>query len=466
MKRMILTLGLTMAFVASFAQTSDDYIVKTKGARKSTAAAETVNPTAPEKKQNGATDFVGKNFQYYSLCDWQPGMKFMVVPEKYDLIVKTFCDENDKSVSTMTLRHQVMVYKGHTVSPEGRGRINFQCQGDGKTYYYEVPNGTFEDYCYSKTGVPTLAYLGDVDIAREKLMGKTLITKSPLYYEDTDNESDGARLVKFPLNREVTVRAIGVGTRSFPVKIIVEDEKGNEFYQNVALSKTNSGMRDEEFTMMDNARHAFYGSFGVLDDMMAVTGDYSDYIGKIVHTKYISGMLSKGDGRERTVRVPKMTTFVIDLITPQKNSEYVTLTLTEMESRRQYFKNIIFNSVGSTIDDIDSKKEDLFGYLFAMGEGVEKQTSQAARAAIRAGRVIAGMTEDEVQLAVGEPDRINDDGTGPYEWIYQRSNGKILIVKFGRNRIVTSYKTAQEKQQTQKKSGASWMNRAGTPLTQ
>ena len=101
-----------------------------------------------------------------------------------------------------------------------------------------------------------------------------------------------------------------------------------------------------------------------------------------------------------------------------------------------------------------------------MGEGVEKQTSQAARAAIRAGRVIAGMTEAEVQLAVGEPDRINDDGTGPYEWIYQRSNGKILIVKFGRNRIVTSYKTAQEKQQTQKKSGASWMNRAGTPLTQ
>ena len=448
---MILTLGLTLAFAVGNAQTIDDYIVKTKGVKKTTTVATpAVTATETETVQSEPMDFVGKNFKYYSLCDWQPGMKFMVMPEKYDLIVKTFTDASSgKEVSSMSLRHQIMVYQGHSVSSEGHARINFQCQGNGKTYYYEVPNGSFDDYCYSKTGVPTLAYLGDVDIAREKLIGKKLLTKTTVYYVDTDYDSDGSQAVKVPLNKEVTVRSVGVGTRNFPVKIIVEDEKGNEFFQNVAISRTNSGMRDEEFTN-DYVRNAFYGSFSVYDDMMALSGDISDYIGKIVHTKYVSGMITKGDGRERTVRVPKMTTFTIDLITPQPDSEYATLSLTEMESRRQYYKNVLFNVTGP-IDETNSKKDDYFAYVFAMGEGIARQTSQAARAAIRAGRVIAGMTEDEVQLALGEPDRVNNDGTGRYEWIYNRSKGKILIVQFGRNRIVTAYKTAQEKQQSAKK---------------
>jgi hypothetical protein len=455
MKRIILTMGLMLTFAVGYAQNAEDYIVKTKGVKKPTVTAPSVaNVAESEKKASEPTDFVGKNFKFYSLCDWKPGMKFMVMPEKYDLIVKTFCDAGTgKEVSSMTLRHQIMVYQGHSVSSEGHARINFQCQSDGKMYFYEVPNGTFDDYCYNKMGVPTLAYLGDVDIARDKLVGKKLITKSRIYYVDTDYDSDGCKEVKVDLNQEVTVRSVGVGTRSFPVKIIVEDAKGNEFFQNVALSKTNSGMRDDEF-VNDNVRHAFYGSFSVYDDMMTVSGDYASYIGKPLHTKYVTGMITKGDGRERTVRVPKMTTFVIDQITPQRDGGYVTLTLTEMESRRQYFKEIIFMTNEDVVENAQDK-EKYFGYLFAMGEGVDKKTSQAARAAIRAGRVIAGMTEDEVQLAVGEPDRTATDNSGRYDWIYTRSKGKLLIVQFGRNGLVQGYKTATDTKQPVKKTTSS-----------
>ena len=443
MKRLFLTMGLTLAFTIGYAQNPNDYIVKTRGAKKTEVVPMSVaNTSVAERTENEPTDFVGKNFKYYSLCDWKPGMKFMVLPEKYDLIVKTFCDASTgKEVSSMTLRYQIMVYEGHTVSSEGHARINFKCLGNDRMYYYEVLNGTFEDYCYNKMGVPTLAYLGDVDIAREKLVGKRLVTKSTIFYVDSDYESDGVKEVKVPMNQEVVVRRVGVGTRSFPVKIIVEDAKGNEFYQNVALSKTNCGMRDDEF-VMDNTRHAFYGSFGVLDDIMAVKGTYDDYIGKTVHTKYVTGMISKGDGRERTVRVPKLTTFIIDQITPLRGNE-VSLVLTENESRRQYFKDIIFNTEDYLIDSSESE-ENLFGYLFAMGEGAARQTSPAARAAIRAGRVIAGMSEDEVQLAVGEPDRIVADSEGRNDWIYLRSKGKLLIVHFDRTHLVTSYNTAMD----------------------
>ena len=473
MKRFFLTMGLTLVFMASYAQSAEDYIVKTKGVKKTTVAAPTANAAESEQQGSGPTDFVGKYFKYSSLCEWTPGMKFMVMPEKYDLIVKTFCDSvSGKEVSSMSLRHKILIYKGHSDSSEGRARIYFHCQDDNKTYYYEVPNGKFDDYCYNKMGVPTLAYLGDVDIARSKLIGKTLLTKSTVYYVDTDNESDGVSKVKVPMNKEVVVERVGVGTRSFPVKIIVADANGNEFFQNVAISKTNSGMRDDEF-VNDNVSHSFYGSFSVYDEVMAVSNNYDDYVGQLVYTKYVTGMISRGDGRERTVRVPKMTTFSIDIITPQKNSNTVILTLTEVESRRQYFKELIFSAHPDTVE-ASPNKDQYFGYIFAMGEGTAKETSQAARAAIRAGRVTAGMNEGEVQLAVGEPDEIKTYSSGNYDWIYQRSKGKKLIVQYGRDGIVTGYKTSPDGKQPAQKvtnarrsvsSGSSWQDRPGTPLT-
>ena len=61
------------------------------------------------------------------------------------------------------------------------------------------------------------------------------------------------------------------------------------------------------------------------------------------------------------------------------------------------------------------------------------------------------MTEDEVQLAVGEPDRTVADSQGRRDWIYLRSNGKLLIVHFDLNGLVKSYNTALDSKQTTKK---------------
>ena len=148
----------------------NSYIVKTRSAKKTavqTTTAEGV-AAAPEEEET-AKDFISQNFKFYSLCDWEEGMKFMVMPEKYDLIVKTFCDAGTgKEVSSMSLRHKIMIYKGRNESADGHSRMNFYCQDNGKMYYFEIPSGSFDDYCYGKLGVPTLAYLGDVDIAREK----------------------------------------------------------------------------------------------------------------------------------------------------------------------------------------------------------------------------------------------------------------------------------------------------------
>ena len=436
---MILTAGLSFLFGVVFAQTkSEDYLVKTKNVKKAVVSESTDSLSNQEAEEEKAHDFISENFRFYSLCDWKEGMRFMVMPEKYDMVVKTFHDPtlNGKEVSSMTLRHKIMVYKGHTESSDGHARVNFYCEDNGRNYYFEVPNGTFDDYCYSKFGIPTLAYLGDVDIAREKLIGKTMFTRTDKYCIDTEYDGEGFQEITVTPNEPVTVTAVGVGTRSFPVKIIVEDKNGKEFFQNVAISKTNSGMRDNEF-IMDNTKHLFAGSFELQDAIMAVSQDLAKYIGQTVHTKYTTEMVSRGDGKERTLKVPRLTTFTIENVAPKNNSNYVTLTLKENESRRMYFKDVTFKNVDNVTGDIDGRREDYFGYLFAMGEGKARATSQAARAAIRQGRVILQMTEDEVILAMGEPNKTAESSNGRHDWIYNRSDGKLLIVQFdGNGRVI------------------------------
>ena len=475
MKRVVLTMGLAMLMMTVSAQVNT-YIVKTRTAQKKAVAAqqEAGSEGMSQEEEDAPTDFISQNFKFYSLCDWKEGMKFMVMPEKYDLIVKTFCDAaTGKEVSSMSLRHKIMLYRGHTVSADGHSRLHFQCQDDNRMYYFEIPNGSFDDYCYGKLGVPTLAYLGDVDIAKEKLMGKKLYTKGTIYRVDTEYDGDGYREVKKPKDLSVTVTQVGVGSRSFPVKIIVEDEEGNEFYQTFALSKTNSGMRDDEF-IMDSLKHTFYASFELQDAIMAVNKNFASYIGKVVHTVQPSKMITKGDGKERTVNVPKMITFRVDQAQRRPGTPFVSLVLTEMESRRPYYRDVLFTHPDE-LAERDVKIEDYFGYIFAMGEGAERETTQEARAAIRQGRVIIGMSEEEVTLAMGEePNEIIKGSNGKYDWVYYRSKGKSLFVHFGRDGRVETYNTGnttsiKSKGKTARKGSAkaakqNWKNGKGTPI--
>ncbi|MBQ3698350.1 MAG: hypothetical protein II886_00410 [Prevotella sp.] len=429
MKRTILLAGLALAMLAANAQ-DNPYIVKTKNVKRTaTKAAITAEEIASRDAE--PKDFMGKNFRYYSMCDWQDGMRFMVMPEKYDLLVNTFRDANtNKEVSSARLRHHIMVYKGHEDITNGRVHVKFFCETDNKNYYYELPNGTFDDYCFGKMGVPTLAYLGDVDKARELLMGQPLITRTQFFRIDTEYDGDGYQEVKMPKNKVVTVKAIGVGTRSFPVKIIVEDENGEQFYQNVAMSKTNSGLRDDEFDV-DNAKYLFEGSFEFTGADMVVSTDIKSYISKTVHTKYASDMSTKGSGKTRDVRVPRFTGFIIDEIVGDRNNPgFYTLTLREAETRRIYYKDIVF-----TEDIPNASKEDYFGYLFGMGEGVAHNTTLETRTAIREGRVIPGMTMEEVEMAVGQSATKVTTSDGITEWMYPRSNS-VLVVQFNRDGIV------------------------------
>ena len=443
MRKVFLVASMLLAVLSVSAQDSP-YIVKTKNVKKVEVKKTVDTSQQGSEEEEEPQDFMGKNFRFYSMCDWKEGMRFMVVPEKYDMLVNTFRNaSNDKEVSSGILRHKIMVYKGHEDMPNGRVHVNFTCEDDQTDYYYELPNGTFNDYCYGKLGVPTLAYLGDVDKARELLMDQQLLTRTQDFRVDTEYDGDGFKEVKVDKNMVVTVKAIGVGTRSFPVKIIVEDEQGNQFYQNVAMSKTNCGMRDDEF-IMDNEKFLFQGSFDYNGATMTVSENYKDYLNQTVHTKYTTSMSSKGSGKVRDIKVPRFTGFIIDEINPIPNSTYYTLTLREVESRRIYYKDVAFKESDVFNHPDGTVEEDFFGYIFGIGEGEARSTSKETRAAIREGRVIIGMSKDEVQLAMGEPFNMTKD-SGQDLWMYARSNGVILDVWFSSKGKVTKVKARATK---------------------
>ena len=410
-------------------RTRSSYIVKTKGVKPVVRLPKTDASGQTTEEEVESSDFMTKNFRYQSMCDWKEGMRFMVIPEKYDILVNTFCDAaTNKEVGSSRLRHKIMVYKGYEELVNGRVHVNFTCEDDNKNYYYELPFGTYDDYCFSKLGVPTLAYLGDVDKARELLMNQAMLTRTETFREDTDYDGDGYKVVHYPKNKIVTVKAIGVGTRSCPVKIIVEDDEGNQFYQNVAMSKINSGLRDDEFTA-ETEKYLFQGSFEYNGGEMTVSGDIKSYLNQTVHTTVATSMSSKGSGKVRDVKVPRFTGFIIDEINAIKDSRYYTLTLRETETRRIYYKDVLFKE-SDLMDMRDATEDDLFGHIFGMGEGALRNTSLETRTAIREGRVIPGMSEDEVLMAVGEPYEKVTDSKGVREWHYKRSNGVILVVQF------------------------------------
>lgn len=68
-------------------------------------------PTGKYFRRITGKQFIDDHFKYYSLCDWTPGMKFMVIPERKDLVIPVFKSaENGKDVNSGELKNKIMEF--------------------------------------------------------------------------------------------------------------------------------------------------------------------------------------------------------------------------------------------------------------------------------------------------------------------------------------------------------------------
>lgn len=418
MKRLVFFLA-AMAFSSMMAnaQTRDPnnkYLVWTNNImfkEEVEAESEETKEEVPDEEQSKS--FIEKYFRYESMCDWKEGMRFMVIPSKKDMVIRTFCDSTDHMVSSMSLRHKIMTYKGHERGNGLHERVVFECE-DGKTYYFEVPTATFDDYCYTKFGVPTLAYLGDVDIAIEQLVGKRLLTTNTVYNVDVSTTSYGYQKIEVPIGTEVTVVAAGVGTRSYPVKLIVVDQTGREFFQNVAISRTNSGMRDEEFKEPDEYKHTFEGSFEIAGEKASGDEQYDKFVGGKVFTLYATKMTNSAGAEEA---IPRLTTFTIKAMHVLRGTKYVRMTLDR--AGLEYTKQVTFTRE-NVAGDVGGMHEDYYYSLFASANvGNVKEVREKNLPDIQKSIIRVGFNEAEVRLALGEPNAVSKVKNNTYTWLYR-----------------------------------------------
>lgn len=406
MRRIFISLCLTIGSF-SLLPAQNSYLVSTKATQKSSGS----NADSPEH------EFINTYFRNYKLCEWTPGMKFMVIPERKDMIIPTFKDASThKEVSSGDLKYQIFEYLGYEVTDRGYIHFDFHCEG--KSYYHEVKNTTLDEYCVKpKAGIPTLAFLDDVDAAKDLLEGATLYMRTTKVRVDDPNSTSGYREVSIKMNEKVKVTAIGVGTRSFPVKIVFEDSKGNSYYQPVAISKTNCGMIDDDF-IMENKNKFFPNAFSFTDaniknsdNLMARYGNRSIYLKKSVECTSVNG---------KSVIHPRYTHFKIQNIESDVNSPFHTLEM-KHETGEIYKIKATFRptNAANTILQADN----YFGDLFGIGNLKSKypDISNELWELISQGKVRKGMSTDECRLSLGDPIRIHKVGSEE-TWFYQKKS--------------------------------------------
>ena len=411
MRRLYIILCMC-AMSCGIIQAQNSYLVST-GTPAETTTTDTSNDEAPLSE----VDFINTHFRHYKLCEWTPGMKFMVMPERKDMIIPAFKDgETNREANTGTLRHKIFEFLGTEVTDRGAIRFNFDCEG--KLYYHEVRNISLEEYCLKpKAGIPTLAFLNDVDIAKELLEGSTLYMRTTKVRVDDPNSTSGYREVSIPLNEEVKVTAVGVGTRSFPVKIVFMDKKGKTYYLPVAISKTNCGMIDDDF-IMDNKNKFFPNAFGFSDANKKASEILMSQYGD--KTLYLKQELVCNDIEGNPHKLPRYTHFTVRDVQAEVNSPYCLLELSADEGNI-YKVKVAFKHT-STIG-IMLQNDSYFGDMFGIGDLKAKypEISEDLWKVISAGEVRKGMTTDQCRLSMGDPIRIHKAGLNEV-WYYKRKS--------------------------------------------
>ncbi len=332
--------------------------------------ADSDNARDVKKGKGGSVDdYIGLNFPHHPMCDWAPGMKFMVRPTKKDMITGVFNDaKTEKRVSCGVLRNKIMIYDGYVDNEEtDKCRIYFVRQDNGQRYYYETPGGVYQSYCEQKTGVPTLAYLDDVIKARKLFTGKKALLKSYRYRVDMSQSSEGFDDVRKKVGTPVVIKKVGIGSRSFPVKIVVEDSDGHQFYQEVTISQTNTGLREDELGL-DNVRFTFDGSFELMrDSVELVKATKSDIIGQKV---YLLNRTEMTTPSKHVQYIKKYSGFTIEKVEKQPNSQYVTLHLRSLNDKKLYMKSVIMREDNDSCDEC-------FNNIFGQGDPLREDNERA-----------------------------------------------------------------------------------------
>lgn len=400
----------------------NDYLVNTSSVKQSAFS--------PEE------DFVQKNFPLMMLSEWTPGLKFMFRPSARDKFIPIFANhDNENEVNNALLKEKIMEFIGTeekvvtlSIGETHHTRLLFKCED--KTYYHEIKNLQRDeiDKDNPRRTINGLVYLKDVDSAKALLVGRTLYYQSNTARIDDPNSYSGYREVPIAENSKVVIKAVGVGSSAYPVKLVFEDESGGVYYQEVALSRTNSGLNSADF-QSNKKYHLFSNAFSFADKKGGVKDLSKEkylncvlYPNQTIQAKARIQINNRPSTKE--VHIPRYTPLLVKEITFIEGT-LVWLRLADEQQKEYEVK-------ADMKYDVVIKNDNYIENLFTLGDIKKKypSISEAHWALIAQGQVSPGMTMDECRLALGEPIEIRQKTDKRFEtWFYQ---GHLLEFESGR----------------------------------
>lgn len=405
------------------ATAQNDYLVST---------SEHNNSILSEEEQ-----FVEDNFPLKTLCNWTPGLRFMFIPDGNDMFVPIFSlYETGKEADSSKLKHKFFEFTGtEEIAKETHIGTNystcfiFTC--DGEKYYYEIKGHRLNEICVQnpRVSINGLVYLPDVDTARSLLIGKVVYTNFSSARVDDSNSYTGYKIVNLPKDEKVTITNIGVGSKSYPAKVIFEDSKGHSYYVEVALSRTNSGMDKTDF-QADKKMKYFPNAFSFHNrQAMTIENLKNKYLGMPVYPKETMSVKcliqTEGKETESQVRLLRYTPLHIKDIEVKLPDTKAKLTLEDANGS-------IFKIDVDLKYDVITKTDNYIEDVLSFGN-IRKQfphTTDENWKLISQGEVREGMTTDECRLALGNPIQIEFKQDTRFEtWLYAR---KMLEFESGR----------------------------------
>lgn len=223
-----------------------------------------------EEKKNDYTSeelFVKDNFPTINIFYWKDkNIKFLFpanrldknkVDVSYKFECNTIYDNKELLGKIVTVSN---IYEKKVKCPAGKCKrtyIDFECNNIIFTYEFI---GSQQELETTDKLVFDLVYLGDVDIAREKLIGKKVYTKT-LVGTVLNTVSD------FPKKKYVEVEIIEVASSAnqyTPVRIVVKDKENNQYYVDTYFSNTN---RTDIYYGMKDIDPLFFGSYFSFEDI-------------------------------------------------------------------------------------------------------------------------------------------------------------------------------------------------------
>lgn len=400
----------------------NDYIVTTPSTREI--------PVSEEEQ------FVKSNFPLQPLCKWTPGMKFMFAPSSRDMFLPTLSKyDTDKGVDNSSLKYKILTFTGTEEKSQNIAnsthystRFIFECEGE--KYYYDIKNMRLDEICEKdpRACINGLVYLKDVDTAKNLLIGKTIYVQSETARVDDANSYSGYRDVAIAVNTEATITAVGVGSQTYPAKIVFKDTQGHSYYLEVALSRTNSGMDLNDFQGEKRMKYFPNAISFTNKSSDNIEGLKNKYLGLTVYPKKVlaaqRSISLEGKQMESRVHLPRYTVLKIEGMKLASSGSLGVLSLKDKDG-------IIYEVETDLKYDVivrnDNYIKDLFGF-----EDIQKKypgITEKRWQIISRGDLEVGMSTEECRLSIGDPVEIELKKDNRFEtWFY---NGKTLEFENG-----------------------------------